>query len=58
VDQFHPYLAVMEKARAKDPKAVIMGGDHIHPGPPGQSVMAWAILKGLHFPKMVFLGGG
>jgi lysophospholipase L1-like esterase len=53
VDQFHPYLAVMEKARAQDPKAVIMGGDHIHPGPPGQSVMAWAILKGLHFPSLV-----
>ena len=53
VDQFHPYLANMEKARAQDPKAVIMGGDKIHPGSPGQSVMAWAILKGLHFRSLV-----
>jgi lysophospholipase L1-like esterase len=53
VDQFHPYLAVMDRARGQDPKAVIMGGDAVHPGPPGQSVMAWAILKGLHFPRRV-----
>jgi lysophospholipase L1-like esterase len=53
VDQFHRYLAIMDKARAENPKAVIMGGDAIHPGPPGQSVMAWAILKGLHFPSRV-----
>jgi lysophospholipase L1-like esterase len=53
VDQFHPYLAVMEKARAQDPQAIIMSGDWIHPGPPGQSVMAWGILKGLHFPSLV-----
>jgi lysophospholipase L1-like esterase len=53
VDQFHPYLAVMDKARAENPKALIMGGDAIHPGPPGQTVMAWAILKGLHFPALV-----
>jgi len=28
-------------------------GDAVHPGPPGQSVMAWGTLKGLHFPRMV-----
>jgi lysophospholipase L1-like esterase len=53
VDQFHPYLAVMDKARAQNPKAVVMGGDAVHPLQPGQSVMAAAILKGLHFPRLV-----
>jgi lysophospholipase L1-like esterase len=53
VDQYHPYLAVLDKARAQDARAVIMGGDAIHPGPPGQSVMAAAFLTGLHFPRLV-----
>jgi hypothetical protein len=25
----------------------------VHPGPPGQAIMAWAILKGLNFPSQV-----
>jgi lysophospholipase L1-like esterase len=53
VDQFHPYLNLMDKARGQDPKSVIMGGDAVHPGPSGQSVMAWGILKGLRFPRLV-----
>jgi lysophospholipase L1-like esterase len=53
VDQFHPYLAVIEKARATDEKIRITGGDAVHPGPPGQALMAASILKGLHFPKEV-----
>jgi hypothetical protein len=31
----------------------ITGGDAVHPGPAGQSLMAASILKGLHFPKLV-----
>lgn len=53
VDQFHPYLQVLAKARAANPQNRIMGGDAIHPGPPGQAVMAAAILKGLRFPSLV-----
>lgn len=53
VDQFHPYLCVLDKARAADPKNRIMGGDAVHPGPPGQAVMAAAILRGLGFPALV-----
>lgn len=53
VDQFHPYLQVMDKARASDPKRRIMGGDRVHPGPPGQALMAASILQGMHFPPLV-----
>jgi lysophospholipase L1-like esterase len=53
VDQFHPYLQVLDKARAANPKNRITGGDAIHPGPPGQAMMATAILKGLKFPTLV-----
>lgn len=54
VDQFHPYLAVLDAARAKGPKYDrITSGDAVHPGPPGQALMAAAILRGLHFPTLV-----
>lgn len=54
VDQFHPYLAVLDKARGAGPKYDrITAGDAVHPGPPGQALMAASILQGLHFPKLV-----
>jgi len=54
VDQFHPYLAILARARATDPKNInITGGDAVHPGPPGQIVMAAAILKRLDFQRLV-----
>ncbi len=53
VDQFHPYLDVMNKARLENPGNIVMGGDAVHPGPPGQAVMASAILKALNFPLLV-----
>lgn len=53
IDQFHPFIAAMDKARAADPKNRIGGGDPVHPGPPGQALMAWAILKGMNFPSLV-----
>jgi lysophospholipase L1-like esterase len=52
-DEFHPYLSVMENARKTDPKIRITGGDAVHPGPPGQALMAASILKGMHFPREV-----
>ena len=54
VDQFHPYLAVLDRARGKSPKYDrITAGDAVHPGPPGQALMAASILKGLNFPSFV-----
>ena len=54
VDQFHPYLAVLDKARSAGPKYErITAGDAVHPGPPGQALMAASILKGLGFPSLV-----
>ncbi len=53
VDQFHPYIEIQDKARAADAKNRIGGNDEVHPGPPGQALMAWAILRGLHFPSLV-----
>ena len=54
VDQFHPYLTTLDQARGKGPKYDrITGGDAVHPGPPGQALMAASILKGLDFPSLV-----
>ena len=54
VDQFHPYLAVLDKARSLGPEYKrITDGDAVHPGPPGQALMAASILKGLSFPPLV-----
>ena len=53
VDQFDPYMAIMMKARAGDTNAIIGGGDAVHPGPPGHTIMAWAVLKGLGASALV-----
>jgi lysophospholipase L1-like esterase len=54
VDQFHPYLAVLDRARRAGPSYDrITGGDAVHPGPPGQALMAYGILRGLGFPVTV-----
>ncbi|MDD4870285.1 MAG: SGNH/GDSL hydrolase family protein [Kiritimatiellae bacterium] len=53
IDQFHPFIAIIDKGRAADPKNRIGGGDAVHPGPPGQAIMAWSILKGMNFPPLV-----
>lgn len=53
VDQFTPYLKVMNKARESDPKILVTGGDAVHPGPAGQAVMAASILQGMNFPREV-----
>jgi lysophospholipase L1-like esterase len=53
VDQFHPHLETLQKARQASPANRINGGDPVHPGPSGQLLMAWAILNGLHAPSLV-----
>ena len=47
IDQFDPYLAMMLRERGSNPAAFIGGGDAVHPGPAGHTLMAWAVLKGL-----------
>lgn len=53
VDQFDPYLALMMRERASNAAAFIGGGDAVHPGPAGHTLMAWIILKGLGAPTLV-----
>jgi lysophospholipase L1-like esterase len=53
VDQFTPYLNVMNSARDSDPTILVTGGDAVHPGPAGQALMAASILKGMSFPREV-----
>mgnify|MGYP001329873303 FL=1 len=53
VDLFDPYMKLMLTARAAKPDAMIGGGDAVHPGPVGHTLMAWIILKQLHAPMLV-----
>ncbi|MEI8079994.1 MAG: SGNH/GDSL hydrolase family protein, partial [bacterium] len=53
IDQFAPYLAVMLRERAAKADALVGGGDAVHPGPAGHTLMAWAILQGLGAPALV-----
>jgi lysophospholipase L1-like esterase len=53
VDEFAPYMSLMMHERAANPGALIGGGDAVHPGPAGHTLMAWAILKGLGAPAAV-----
>lgn len=54
VDQFHPYLNVLDEARSKVSQYNrITAGDAVHPGPPGQALMAASILQGMNFPSLV-----
>jgi lysophospholipase L1-like esterase len=53
VDQFDPYMAMLLRERPKHRDDFVGGGDAVHPGPTGHTVMAWAILKGLGAPALV-----
>ena len=54
VDQFDPYMAILMRERAGNPDALIGGGgDGVHPGAVGHTLMAWAILKGLGATPLV-----
>ena len=53
VDQFAPYMTILLRERASNPDHMIGGGDAVHPGPIGHTVMAWAVLKGLGAPALV-----
>jgi hypothetical protein len=53
VDQFGPYMAMLLRERPNNSTGFVGGGDAVHPGPIGHTVMAWAILKGLGAPALV-----
>ncbi len=53
VNQFDPYMAIMRREHALNVGACIGGGDEIHPGPTGHTLMASIILKQLHAPALV-----
>jgi lysophospholipase L1-like esterase len=53
IDMFHPFVTLLEKARAENPKNQIGGGGAVHPEAPGHTILAWVILKELHFPTLV-----
>jgi lysophospholipase L1-like esterase len=52
IDQFHPYVTVLDKFRAANPRDRL-NADWVHPDPPGHCIMAWSILKGMNFPTLV-----
>lgn len=53
VDQFDPFMTILLRERAGNPPAFVGGGDAVHPGPVGQTLMAWAVLKGMHASPLV-----
>jgi len=53
VDQFDPYMAILLRERPGKTGGMVGGGDAVHPGPIGHTVMAWAILKGLDASALV-----
>jgi len=53
VDQFDPYMAIMMREHTTTTAVRIGGGDAVHPGPSGHTLMAWIILKGLGAPALV-----
>jgi lysophospholipase L1-like esterase len=53
MDQFDPYMTIMMREHPTNPAVRIGGGDAVHPGPTGHTLMAWIILKGLGAPALV-----
>jgi lysophospholipase L1-like esterase len=53
VDQFDPYMTLLVSLHATNADASVGGGGAVHPGPAGQTLMAWIILKTLGAPSLV-----
>lgn len=45
VDLHGPMTALNLERQKQDPRWTIIGGDRVHPGPPGHLMMAWLFLK-------------
>jgi len=52
VDQFDPFMAILLRERAGNPTNFIGGGDAVHPGPIGQTLMAGRVER-IGAPAMV-----
>ncbi|MEI6675656.1 MAG: SGNH/GDSL hydrolase family protein [Verrucomicrobiota bacterium] len=53
VNQFDPYMAILQREHALDANARVGGGDEVHPGPVGHTLMAAIILQQLNAPALV-----
>jgi len=53
VNQFDPYMKIMLREHAGKTNVCIGGGDAIHPGPVGHTIMASIILKEMKAPALV-----
>jgi len=53
VDFHGPMTALNLEQQKRDPKWTIVGGDRVHPGAPGQLMMAWLFLKTQGAPPVV-----
>ena len=53
VDQFHPFVAAHGQGPGRKSRQPHRRRRRRPPRPPGQALMAWAILKGLNFPPLV-----
>lgn len=53
VNQFDPYMKIMMREHAGKTNVCIGGGDAIHPGPVGHTIMASIILKEMKAPALV-----
>ena len=53
IDQFDPYMAIMKPMHRGNTNACIGGGDEVHPGPVGHTLMACIILKAMKAPALV-----
>jgi lysophospholipase L1-like esterase len=51
-DEFDPYMEIICK-RTEGQTKTIGEGDAVHPGPCGQTIMAWAVLTELNAPALV-----
>lgn len=52
INQLQPFLEVLRRGTQVKPTFNLVP-DAVHPGPAGQLVMAWAILKGMNAPALV-----
>ena len=53
VNQFDPYMAILQREHALDMNARVGGDDEVHPAPVGHTLMAAIILQQLNAPALV-----
>ena len=53
VDQFGPYMVLVQSEHGRNPRVSVGRGDDVHPGPTGHTLMAGEILQQLKAPDLV-----